>query len=222
MKNRLLSFLPVILDLVVPTLGYLVLHAAGLGDVWALTIAGSLTGLIAIANSVRRRKVDLLGVLVVAELAASAALAVWTHDARLILARSALYVAIAGVVLLGSALAGRPMTYPAASPMATKGDPVRAKAYAAAWVNSAQLRRIHTWLSAFIGIVLLIFAATRIVIIYTTSVAEAVWAQEVPGIVMLVLVFLAIRIQVPKLQKIVDAEQHRLPADEPAVVPVTV
>jgi hypothetical protein len=141
-------------------------------------------------------------------LAASVVLAVWTHDARLILARSAVYVGVAGFVFLGSALAGRPVTYGAAKPMATKGNPVRAKAYAAAWDNSPQLRRIHTGLSSYLGVLVLAFAVARVVIIYTTSVAEGVWAQEVPGIAMLVLVFIGIRTQVPRLQKIVDAEQR--------------
>ena len=39
--KRLITLLPILLDLVVPTGGYFVLHALGVADVWALTVAGS-------------------------------------------------------------------------------------------------------------------------------------------------------------------------------------
>ena len=78
--------------------------------------------------------------------------------------------------------AGRPVTYTAAEPMATKGDPVRAQAYAAAWDNSPALRRIHVRLSVVIGLGMLAYAVLRIVIIYTaSSIAEAVWAATAGG-----------------------------------------
>ena len=54
--SRLRALLPTLLDLVIPTAGYFLLHWAGLPDVWALTIAGSATGVNAIVNSVRRRR----------------------------------------------------------------------------------------------------------------------------------------------------------------------
>jgi hypothetical protein len=216
MKRRIVTLLPVLLDLVVPTLGYFVLHGFGLDDVWALTIAGSAAGILTVVNTVRRRHLDILGALVVAELALSVVLAVVTDDARLVLARAAFYLAVGGVVTLGSALAGRPLTYAAAAPMATKGDPVRARAYAAAWDNSAELRRIHSQISAAIGAGMLVYAALRLIIIYTaSSVSEAVWAQEVPGIILIVGSLLLIRLRVPALTRIVDAEQESINATVP-------
>jgi hypothetical protein len=107
-----------------------------------------------------------------------------------------------------SGVTGRPLTYTAAEPMATKGDPDRARAYATVWDHSAQFRRIHVRLSAAIGVGMLAYAALRLVIIYAVdSVAEAVWAQEIPGIVLIVGALVLIRSQVPKLSRIVDAEQ---------------
>jgi hypothetical protein len=216
MKQRALAVLPVVLDLIVPTIGYYVLHAAGLSDVWALTIAGSASAVMTLGNTIRRRRLDLLGALIVLELAVSVFLAFSTHDPKLVLARASLYLAIAGLFFLSTAIAGRPVTYGAATPMATKGDPVRLKAYSAAWDNSPELRRIHTRVTAIIGVLLLVYAVLRLIVIYKTSVAEAVWAQEVPGIAMLVLVILTIRVHVPKLRRIVDAEQQQITA-EPAV-----
>jgi hypothetical protein len=213
-KRRVATLLPLLLDLVVPTLGYFLLHALGLSDVWALTVAGSAAAVLVVGNSVRLRHLDLLGVLVCVELVLAIVLAVVTDDPKLVLARAAFYLAVGGVVLLASGFRGRPVTYTTAEPMATKGDPLRARAYAVAWERSAAFRGIHARLSIVIGLGMLAYAVLRIVIIYTaSSIAEAVWVQEVPGLILIVGVLVLIRTQVPKLRKIVDAEQAAL---EPA------
>jgi hypothetical protein len=214
--RRLATLLPIVLDLVVPTAGYFLLHALGLSDVWALTVASSAAAIVAIVNSVRQRHLDLLGVLVCVELALSVALAVITDDPRLVLARAAFYLAVGGIVLVASGFAGRPVTYTAATPMATKGDPLRTRAYAAAWDRSPALRSIHVRLSVVIGLGMIAYAVLRVVIIYTaSSVAEAVWAQEVPGLILIVGALVLVRLQVPKLREIVDAEQARLGPGSP-------
>lgn len=221
MKRRIVTLLPALLDIVVPTLGYFILHALGLSDTWALTVSGSSAGILTLVNSIRKRHIDTLGALVFLELVASVVLSVVTHDPRLILARAALYVAIGGAVALGSAFVGRPLTYAAATPMATKGDPERARAYAAAWDNSAQLRRIHAQLSILIGAGMIAYAVLRVVIIYTaSSVSEAIWAQEIPGLLLIAGCVLAIRLRVPALHRIVDAEQAALaPATPEQTIP---
>ena len=217
--RRFAAFLPLILDLVVPTLGYFVLHAFGMSDVWALTVAGSAAAVTTVVNSVRSRKVDLVGALVVAELTVAVGIAVWTDNPKVVLARAALYLAIGGGVLIWSGLAGRPMTYPGAKPMATKGDPARSRAYAAAWDNSAAFRGIHVRLSVTIGALMVAYAILRLIVIVAAhSVATAVWAQEVPGFLLLAGVLVLIRTNVPKLSRIVDAEQERLAEPAPATV----
>lgn len=217
MPRRITAFVPIIIDLVVPTIGYFILHGLGMSVVWALTVAGSATIVTTAVNTVRARKIDVIGILVVVEVAASVALAIWTDNPRLVLARSALYLAVLGVVVTWSGIAGRPMSYPGARPMATKGDPVRGAAYTAAWQNSAELRRIHVRLSVIIGILIIAYAGLRLAIIFAASSAsQAVWAEEIPGIILLVAAIGLIRLHVPKLQVIVDAEQARLTASAPA------
>src|SRR4030095_1032363 len=95
--SRWRALLPTLLDLVIPTAGYFLLHWAGLPDVWALTIAGSATGVHAAVNTIRRGRLDALGLLIVAEIAVSVALVASTGDPRLILARPAGYLAGARV-----------------------------------------------------------------------------------------------------------------------------
>jgi hypothetical protein len=211
--SRLRTLLPTLLDLIIPTAGYFLLHWAGLSDVWALTIAGAATAVNALITTIRRRRLDALGLLVVAEVAVSVALAAITQDPRLILARPAVYLAVAGVVNLVSCVAGRPLSYTAATPMATKGDPVRAVAYERAWHHSPELRAIHRQLTAGIGLAMLVYAVLRVLIVYSFSTGTAVLGQEVPGLVLVALVVVLIRRRVPRLRRIVDAEQAALTAE---------
>ena len=211
--SRRRTLLPILLDLVIPTAGYFVLHWAGLSDVWALTIAGSATAVNALLTTDRRGRLDALGLLIVAEIAVSVALVASTGDPRLILARPAVYLAVAGVVNLISCLAGRPLSYTAATPMATKGDPERAVAYERAWHHSAELRAIHRQLTAGIGLAMVAYAVLRVLIVYSFSTATALLAQEIPGLLLVALVVVLIRRRVPRLRRIVDAEQAALAAE---------
>jgi intracellular septation protein A len=212
--SRLHTLLPTLLDLVIPTAGYFLLHWAGLPDIWALTIAGAATGVNALVNTIRRGRLDALGLLVVAEITVSVALVAITADPRLILARPTVYLAVAGVVNLISCVAGRPLSYTAATPMATKGDPVRALAYERAWHHSPELRAIHRQLTAGIGLAMLVYAILRVLIVYSFSTGTAVLVQEVPGLLLIaLLVVVLIRRRVPRLRRIVDAEQAALAAE---------
>jgi hypothetical protein len=217
--TRLRALLPTLLDLLIPTAGYFLLHWAGLPDVWALTIAGSATGVNALVNTIRRRRLDALGLLVVAEIAVSVALAAVTRDPRLILARPAVYLAVAGVVNLVSCFAGRPLSYTAATPMATKGNPERAAAYERAWQHSPELRGIHRQLTAWIGLAMLAYAVIRVLIIYSFSTGTAVVGQELPGIALIALVVALIRLRVPRLRRIVDASRPPSPPNPPRPTP---
>ena len=81
------------------------------------------------------------------------------------------------------------------------------------------MRRIHIQLTAGIGIGVLVYAALRLVVIYTaSSVAQAVWTQEIPGILLIVYCIVLIRLRVPALRRIVAVEQARLAADQPEQV----
>jgi hypothetical protein len=136
-----------------------------------------------------------------------------TADPRLILVRPAVYLAVAGLVNLVSCFAGRPLSYTASTPMATKGDPERAVAYERAWHHSPELRRIHRQLTAGIGVALVAYAVIRVHIVYSFPTGTAVLAQEIPGILLIALVVVLIRLRVSRLRRIVDAEQAALAAE---------
>jgi hypothetical protein len=211
--SRLRAVMPLLLDLVIPAGGYFLLHAAGVSDFWALTVAGSVTALNAVLNTVRRRRLDALGLLVIAELGLTLVLMVATHDPRLVLVRPAFYLALAALWALATCFVGKPVTYVGATPMATKGDPERMRAYERVWDHSPRFQRVHRQLTAIVAVALLCYAILRVAIVYTLTVPQAVVSQEVLGVVLLGGLIVVIRSRVPQLRRIVDDEQAKSATD---------
>ena len=189
-----IAALPYLLDFVVPLVAFYALTAAGVSSFWALTIGGALTGGVSVVNTIRRRKLDGLGLLVIAEIALGLVLIATTRDPRLVLARSSLYLALAGVWVLGSAVIGRPVTISTSKAFAARSDGQEGIA-AVDWLaaNSAPFLRIHRWLSGLWGGMFLLYAVARVVIIDHTSVARAVSISEIPGIIAIGICLIASR-----------------------------
>jgi hypothetical protein len=117
-----IAVLPYLLDFIVPLVAFYVLTAAGVSSFWSLTIGGALTGVTSVVNTVRRRRLDGLGLLVIAEIALSLVLIATTRDPRLVLARSSLYLALAGIWVLASAVIRRPVTISTSKGFAAKDN----------------------------------------------------------------------------------------------------
>jgi hypothetical protein len=86
--TRLRALLPMLLDIGAPIIVYFILHSLGVGDVLALTMGGMITAINALVGTVRRRRLDSIGLLVVAEIALSIALLLITEDPRILLINS--------------------------------------------------------------------------------------------------------------------------------------
>jgi hypothetical protein len=197
--------LPYLLDFLVPLAAYYALTAAGLSSFWSLTIGGALTAITSVANTIRRRKLDGLGLLVIAEIALGLVLIATTRDPRLALARNSLYLAVAGIWILASSFIGRPLTIDATKPFAARNggaDGIAAVEWLAA--NSAPFMRIHRALSALWGVMFLGYAVVRVVIIYNTSVSRALWITEIPGIIAIGICLIASRQAGKRLEALVN------------------
>jgi hypothetical protein len=203
-SRGIVQVLPFLLDLVVPLAAFYALTAAGVSSFWSLIVGGSLTGVISVANTIRRRKLDALGLLVIAEIALSLVLIATTRDPRLVLARNSLYLALAGIWVLASAVIRRPVTISTSKAFAARsgGQPgVAAVDWLAA--NSAPFMRIHRGLSAFWGVMFLVYAVVRVVIIYHTSVSRAVSITEIPGVIAIGICLIASRQAGKRLEALV-------------------
>lgn len=179
----IIGVLPYLLDIIVPLVSYYGLTAAGLSSFWALVAGGAVTTVISLVNTIRRGRLDSLGVLVIAEIILSIVLTLTTRDPRLTLARGSLYIALAGAWILASAFTRRPLTVNAAKPMATRKGAGNGVAFEWLAANSPQFLRIHRVLSAIWGGMFLAYAAARVIIIYSVGLSEAVWLTELPGVV---------------------------------------
>ena len=193
-SRGIVDALPFLLDFIVPLGAFYALTAAGLSSFWSLTIGGALTGVVSVVNTIRRGKLDGLGLLVIAEIALGLVLITTTRDPRLVLARSSLYLALAGIWVLASAVIGRPVTVSTSKAFAARSDGQNGIA-AVDWLaaNSAPFLRIHRGLSALWGGMFLLYAVARVVIIYNTSVSRAVSISEIPGIVAIGICLIASR-----------------------------
>jgi hypothetical protein len=211
-RGGLLGVLPYLLDLIVPIVVFYALSKAGVSDFWALTAGGVLTLVVTAVNTFRHGKLDSLGLLVVLELALSVVLTFAVHNARLVLARPSLYIAVAAGWILWKSFSGRPVTVDTSKPMALKGaGPQRAVAYEWCVENSPEFLRIHRIVSGIWFAVFLAYAVLRLVIIYSVhDLKESVWLTEVPGIIGIVLCMVASARAGNKLEKIVDAQQAQM------------
>jgi hypothetical protein len=214
MNGRLRAALPMVLDIVIPVVGYYLLHAIGLSDFWALTLAGAATAVHAIANTIRRGRLDRIGTLVVLEIALSVVLFFVTRDPRIVLLKPSFYTAVAGFYLLFTCLSGQPFSAQSSRPFATGGDPERERAYEAALVHSAGFRREHRRITAVWGVLWLAESVVRVVVVLQFSIAEGVLLGQLPGIVAVVAGIIYTKLRVPVLRAHVT-EQQALFAEQP-------
>lgn len=210
-RGGLLGVLPYLLDLIFPIVAFFVLKKLGASDFWALTAGGLLTLAVTVVNTIRRAKVDSIGLLVLLELALSVVLTFAVRDPRLILARPSLYIAVAALWILGKTFTGRPPTVDTSKPMAYKGDPRRLVAYEWAAEHSPAFLRIHRVVSSIWCVTFLVYAGLRLVIIYTVDdIGETVWLNEIPGVIGIAICLFAAARAGGRLEKIVDERVEQM------------
>jgi hypothetical protein len=176
----LIRLLPYGLDIVLPLVSYAMLRALGASTFWALVVGGLLTAAATVVNTIRRRRLDRLGALIVFEVILAVVLDFVIRDPRLMLARGSLYLAIGGFWVLVNAFRARPLTVDAAKPFAAKHGRPAVAAYEWAAVNSPAFLRIHRALS----LAWITYAVLRVVIISSaSSVGQSMWLNEIPGVV---------------------------------------
>jgi hypothetical protein len=208
--------LPMLVDVVVPLILYFVLKRVGLNDFWSLTLAGVATGAVTAVNTLRRGKLDFIGVLVILEIVLAVGLLFITNDPRIVAIKPAFYTILTGLYLGVTCFVGRPIVYIAAAPMATRGDPVRTIAYERAWTDSAEFRRRQRVMTGAFAVFLLLESVLRVVVVYHYSaqqISQSFLLSQVPGIVLLLAVLGYFRLQVPALRRLVDAAEAQVVAE---------
>ncbi|MGU3436382.1 VC0807 family protein [Actinomycetes bacterium M1A6_2h] len=213
-QSRIRALVPTFGTVFVSVAAYFVLRRLGFSEIWSLTIPGIASAAMTVANSVRQRRLDTLGALVVLELAITLGLAFTTDDPRIAAIRPAFYTLISGAYFLFTCRVGRPIMYTLATPMATDGgEPVRTRAYEMAW-DIPKFRRNSRLMTGIIGVIMLVDSAIRVAVVYhypASDLDRAFLLSQIAGVVMIVGVIATMVVFVRPGSKVVDglmAEAH--------------
>jgi hypothetical protein len=194
------------LDIIVPLVFFYVLTGVfHLNTFWALVVGGAITAAVSLVNTLRRGRLDNLGVLILLEIALGLVLDLTVRDARLTLARGSLFIALAGVWNLVNVFTNRPLTTDITKAFAAKkGGTEGVLAFEWLAANSPEFLRIQRWLSTVWSLAFIFYAIIRVIVIYHTTIAEALWLNEIPGIIAVFVGLAASAVAGKKLEKMVN------------------
>lgn len=166
-----------IFDVAAPLAAYALLRSAGLSAVTALLLSGVFPAAGVAAGAIRRRRLDVVGALVLAGIAVGSVLGLLSHSARLMLVEGSVPTAVFGVACLGSLRARHPLIFSFALEF-TGPDSAKGREMTALWQYDGY-RRVLRVITAVWGIGFLVEAAVRVVIAYNTSTGTALVISKV-------------------------------------------
>ncbi len=153
------------------------LRSAGLSSVSALVLSGVLPGVAVLGGLVRRRRLDAIGVLVLAGIAVGTVLGLLTGNARLVLMEGSVPTAVFGLLCLGSLWSSRPLIFRFALEFMGADTP-RGRDFEGLWQYPG-FRHVFWLFTVVWGVTYLAEAAARIVIVETTSTGTALAVSKV-------------------------------------------
>lgn len=161
----------VIFDVAAPLAAYSLLRSHGVPAVTALLLGGVFPALHVATGAIRNRRLDAVGTLVLAGIAAGAVAGLISHSARLLLAEGSVPTVIFGGACLGSLWARRPLMFSLALEF-TGPDTARGREMAGLWQYPGY-RRVFKVITLVWGLAFLIEAGLRVVVVYSTSTGTA-------------------------------------------------
>ena len=157
----------IVFDLGGPLLVYTLLRSAGLSTVAALVISGILPALGIAIGAVVDRRLDIIGVVVLAGLVVGTVAGLVSHNARLYLVEGAVPSLVFALACLGSLRSAKPLIYRFAVELLGPGT-AKGREVIAAWQYPG-FRRAFRVITAVWGVAYLIEVAARLVVVETTS-----------------------------------------------------
>lgn len=153
-----------------------------LGVVRALAIAAVFPALEVGVTALRRRRVDALGIIVLALIVVGVVASLVTGDVHFALAKESLGTGVFGLLCLGSFLMPRPLMYFIGRTFSTGNDPKLVAAWNDRW-QYIEFRRVIRMLTAVWGIAYLLEAAARVAIAYALPVNVVIAASPTLALV---------------------------------------
>jgi hypothetical protein len=177
-RSRLQSVAKIVVfDIAGPLVAYWLLRKAGMSTVSSLVLSGVLPGIAVLGGLIRRRHLDAVGLLVLAGIAVGTVLGLLSGNPRLFLMEGSVPTAVFGVLCLASLWSQRPLIYRFALEFMGEGT-ARGREFASLWQYDA-FRRIFRLYTLVWGVVYLLEAAARVVLVETTSTGTALAVSKV-------------------------------------------
>lgn len=177
-RSRVASLAPIVVfDTAGPLVAYSLLRSHGSSEVVALVLSGILPAAGVVINLVRHRRLDTIGLLVLAGIAIGTAVGLATHNTRMVLIEGSIPTAVFALCCLGSLWSRRPLMFRFAVEFIGPETP-RGREFADRW-RHAGFRHTFRVITAVWGAAYLAEAAARIIIVETTSTGEALSISKV-------------------------------------------
>ncbi|MFB7554939.1 VC0807 family protein [Streptomyces brevispora] len=204
-KALLESMTPLLVDVAVPLVSYYLLKAAGLGTFGALAWSSVVPAVRTVWGVARERRLNALAALMVSVNVIGLLLSLVAGDPRLMLLKDSGVSSTIGLVILVSALRGRPMMSAGLRPWLTRGDAAKSAAWLRLSAGSDAFRRAEVRFSAVWGAALLGECVVRAVGAYTVPVETMVWAGQVILVAAMVAAFaVSGRIGVAPMERLIE------------------
>jgi hypothetical protein len=177
-RNRFRSLAMIaVFDIAGPYVAYSLLRSAGQSAVSALVLSGILPAVGVIAGAIRHRRVDTVGIVVLAGIVVGTVLGLLSGNARLVLIEGSVPTAVFGLVCLASLRAQRPLIYRFALEFIGPDTP-KGRDFESLWRHQG-FRHVFRLYTVVWGVVYLAEAAARIIIVETTSTSTALAVSKV-------------------------------------------
>jgi intracellular septation protein A len=166
-----------VFDIAGPLLAYNLLRSAGFSAVTALVLSGVFPAAGVLIVIIAHRRVDALGILVLAGVAVGAILGLVSHNARLVLDEGSVPTAVFGMICLGSLATPKPLIFRLALQFIGP-DSRQGREFTSLWQYD-EFRHVFRVMTVVWGVAYLAEAAARVVIVQNTSAGTALAISKV-------------------------------------------
>lgn len=171
--------LPVLLlDVALPILAFNVLTRIGVSTLWAVAAGGIFPAAHIAWGWVASRRIDMLGLIVLAFMALSTATSLIERSVFFMLVKESVFTALFGAICLGSLLAEHPFMFHVIRPFVAGDDPERNDWWDGLWEEASFRRRLR-FVTAVWGVVFLAEALARVAFALWLSPGTVVVASPV-------------------------------------------
>jgi hypothetical protein len=167
-----------VFDIAGPLVAYQLLRNAGFSAVISLVLSGIFPAFGVGINFLRHRRIDAIGVLVLAGIVVGTVLGLLSGNPRLVLLEGSVPTAVFAVLCIASLWSSRPLIYRFALEFSGADSP-QGREFESLWQRYDGFRRMFRVMTIVWGLAYVAEAAARVVIVETTSTGTALAISKV-------------------------------------------